>query len=415
MSVIANSVLRNLRDGAWLTAARARRWSVAFLLGYLAFEIVLILTSHKLSDFAGRPVGSDFSSFYSASRLALAGGSPYDQKALYQMEREIFGIGTPYYGFSYPPIFLLLLCPFAVFSYAIAFAAWQLVTFGFYVGSMLVLRKRAGRHLSEDACFLPILAFTAVFVNLVSGQNGFVMAGLFALAFAFLAEQPLMSGFFFGLIAIKPQLGILIPLALLAGRHWKAFGGAAITVMILTATSSAVFGISSWGSFINATVLSRQMILDEGGVGYGKMISVFSAARLLGASLSLSYIAQALVTFCVAVVVAAIWIAKSDHRLAGAFLCLGTLLATPFALDYDMMMLAPAGLMLVSIGIERGFLPYQKSVMAWLWVMPMLARGAVIIKFPFGILSLLFFFVVMLLHHKGDMRKSPDMAGSICQ
>jgi hypothetical protein len=33
-----------------------------------------------------------------------------------------------------------------------------------------------------------------------------------------------------GLLIYKPQLGLLIPVALLAGRHWRAFEGVAVSL-----------------------------------------------------------------------------------------------------------------------------------------------------------------------------------------
>jgi alpha-1,2-mannosyltransferase len=67
----------------------------------------LAVTARGLSDYAGRPLGSDCSSFYAAGRLLLAGHSPYDQAGPRAMEQSLFGAATPFYSFAYPPVFLL--------------------------------------------------------------------------------------------------------------------------------------------------------------------------------------------------------------------------------------------------------------------------------------------------------------------
>ena len=86
-------------DPAWHT-------SVIALVGWIAL-------SDGLSDRNGKPIGTDFSSFYAAGSLVLDGraGDVYNMAAHYAREQQIFGAATPYYGWLYPPIFLLLVGP----------------------------------------------------------------------------------------------------------------------------------------------------------------------------------------------------------------------------------------------------------------------------------------------------------------
>ena len=67
-----------------------------------------IALSDGLIDRNGKPIGTDFSSFYAAGSLALEGHAAafYDMAAHYAREQQIFGAATPYYGWLYPPIFL---------------------------------------------------------------------------------------------------------------------------------------------------------------------------------------------------------------------------------------------------------------------------------------------------------------------
>ena len=103
-----NKAIAIFRDGTWLSAARIRRWAIVATVGTVLFVLFLALTANGLSDFMQRPLGTDFSSFYAAGRLVAAGGDPYDPAALHGMQEAIFGAGTPYYAFAYPPIFLLV-------------------------------------------------------------------------------------------------------------------------------------------------------------------------------------------------------------------------------------------------------------------------------------------------------------------
>lgn len=387
--------LASLRDGRFLTRQRLTIYSAFLLTGFAAAILWIIATAHGLSDYAGRPLGTDFSSFHTAGRLALEGRNPFEQAALYRAEQAAFGNATRYYSFSYPPIFLLPAAALAMLPYATALALWLALTFGFYLAAMAVLRTRFDTESdTEKPLFLLVAAaFPGVFVNLSHGQNGFLAAGLMAMGLALLDRKPLAAGLCFGLLAFKPQLGLLIPFALGADGRWKSFTAAAATVAVLVLTSVMAFGIESWRGFLGAMTFSRQAVLDHDGVGYAKMISVFAAARLWHAPLALAYGVQAIAAVTAILWVMRLWRSSADIRLKGAALCLGTLLVTPFALDYDLMLLAPALALIAAYGRKQGFAPFALSLLTLLWAMPLLSRPIAtvtpILLAPLAILALL--------------------------
>ncbi|MEJ2374266.1 MAG: hypothetical protein P8Y53_21295 [Pseudolabrys sp.] len=65
--------LETLRSGAWLTRERMRLMAIAVLIAAGGGLVYLAATAHGLIDFKGRPLGTDFSSFYAAGSYALAG------------------------------------------------------------------------------------------------------------------------------------------------------------------------------------------------------------------------------------------------------------------------------------------------------------------------------------------------------
>jgi len=388
--------LASIRDGRFLTRQRLTIYSAFLLAGFAVTILWIIVTAHGLNDYAGRPLGTDFSSFHAAGRLALEGRDPFDQTALYRAEQSAFGSATRFYSFSYPPIFLLPAASLAMLPYATALALWLTLTFGFYLAAMAALQASSdAAPLSERPLFLLIAAaFPGVFVNLSHGQNGFLAAGLMTMGLALLDRRPRAAGLCFGLLAFKPQLGILIPFALAAGGRWKSFAAAALTVGVLIAASVMVFGTESWRGFLSAMTFSRQAILEQDGVGYAKMISIFAAARLWHAPLALAYGLQAVVGVAVILLVMRLWGSAADIRLKGAALCLGALLVTPFALDYDLMLLAPALVLVAAEGRKQGFAPFTLSLATLLWAMPLLGRPVAsvtpILLAPLAILALLF-------------------------
>ena len=291
------------------------------------------------------------------------------------MQQAIFGTKTPYYGFSYPPSFLLLARPLAMLPYLPSLAIWQLFTFTIYLWAMTLLKRRFAQTLPKSLFYLCSVAFTAVFVNLTHGQNGFLTAALFAGGLASLGVRPWLAGLFFGLVAYKPQFGLLIPFALAAGAHWRSFAAAAGTVLASAAISSLLFGAGIWPEFFTAAGLSRHVILETGGVGYAKMVSVFAWLRLWHLPLMVAYGGQAIVAVVVIMGSVHLWRSGADPRLQGAALCIGALLVSPFALDYDLMLLAPAIALLAGYELECSTISFGTFSLSALWVTPLYARG----------------------------------------
>ena len=59
---------------------------------------------------------------------------------------------------------------------------------------------------------------------------------------------------------------------------------------------------------------------------------------------------------------------------------------TPYSLDYDLMLLAPAIALLAAEGKKRGFEPYEAAILAVLFLLPIAAREiatATFIPWPF--------------------------------
>ncbi len=367
-----------LRSGAWLTPARVK--VVATIL--LAFSLIAVafvaVTSDGRNDRLGRPLGTDFASFYAAGTLVRDGmaAEPYDRAAEFARERDLFGATTQAYVFPYPPPFLLVAALFATLNYPLALLLWVGAGFAFYLAATTtILRGVLAQANASRLGLLLAAAFPAVLVNIGHGQNGFLTAGLFASALLTLERKPVVAGVLFGLLAYKPQFGLMIPLALAAAGQWRAVASAAATVAVLVAATFAAFGTDAWHAFFAATTFTRTVMLEQGGIDWFKFQSVFSWMRLWGAPITFAYAMQALMFISVAAGIVGLWRSRAHYALKAASLALATLLATPFCFDYDLMLLAPAIAFLAYDGFERGFAPWMKTILATLWIVPLFARS----------------------------------------
>jgi len=432
-------LIENLRTGAWVTRERVRLVTIGLLAAGLLGAVFLVATSDGRNDRFGRPLGTDFSNVYAAGTYVLEGKAtaPFDPATQYARERAIFGTDTPFYGWHYPPFFLGLAALLALLPYGLALLSWQGATLGLYLlairailfaspspvggGSLRRSAEREGGRGGvsgasaspppgslrdptsplqgevKQAWLLPALAFPAVFVNLGHGHNGFLTAALMAAALVSLDRRPWLAGVLFGCLAYKPQFGVLIPLVLIAGGYWRSVAAATVTVAALALAVTLAFGAEVWTAFLASTQFTRTVVLEQGDTGWHKIQSVFSIVRMWGGGVTLGYAAQLAVTLFVAAALVWLWRGRSSFALKAAALAIGTILATPYSLDYDLMLLAPAIAFLAVDGRERGFGPYEKTVLALLWLAPLVTRSvAQATLIPLAVPLMLIAFALML-------------------
>ncbi len=375
-------ILNRYADGSWLTPEFIARltWT-ALGLSFASIALGLTTSSGGLDPF-GRPLGTDFASFWTARRLASQGqaASAYDWGTLREAQRALLGTEL-FYPWSYPPIFLLPMEVFGRLPYLPALLVWQLAT--------LLLAVLAFRSVLPSASALvAALSFPVVLICLGHGQTGFLSGALFLAGVLALPRREVFAGIFFGLLAYKPHLGLLVPIALAAGGYWRAFCSAGLTVALLVGATTAFWGWEIWDAFFRSFKETGTVVLDAGGPGFQKFQSIFAWLRLWGVPSAPAYEVQAVVTTAVAVSCAWIWRRPADLRLKGAALLTGTLLSIPYVLDYDMVILGMALALFVSHGIEHGFRPWAKTMVAVLWLLPA-ARWMLVAVIPVPVVFLL--------------------------
>ena len=394
----------SLRSGDWLTRERIRLVATALLIASAAGFLFLVVTAHGVIDRQGRPLGTDFSNVYAAGTYVLAANpqAPFDPPQQFAREQALFGQSTQFYGWHYPPFFLFVAAALAFMPYSLALAAWQAVTLGLYVLTIGAILKtfspERGEAISRDPLWLVVaLAFPAVLINIGHGQNGFLTAALLGGALVVLDRRPIVAGLLLGLLVYKPQYGLLIPLVLAVSGRWKCFASAAITVALLTLATTLTFGAGVWHAFVASTEFTRTVVLEQGNTGWYKIQSVFSWARMWGAPIPLAYALQGAVILGIGAALVWLWRGAAPYPLKAAALCLATILATPYSFDYDMMVLAPAIAFIAVDGFTRNFGPWEKTLLAALWLMPLVARSvAQISLIPLGVPAMLAIFILIL-------------------
>ena len=215
-----------------------------------------------------------------------------------------------------------------------------------------------------------------------------------------------------GLLAYKPQFGVMIPIALLASQRWNSMATAIATIAALVGLSFVALGGDVWHAFIDSMNFTQVVVLEQGGTGWEKIQSAFSAARNWGADVHTAYAIQIALSTTLAATLAWLWHSDAAFELKASALATASLLATPYVLDYDLVVLAISIAFLVRHGFARGFRDYEISALAAAWIMPLLSRAiAGATGIPLGLIVMLALYGLTLRRAIAD-RTSVQLAAS---
>ena len=116
-----------------------------------------------------------------------------------------------------------------------------------------------------------------------------------------------------------------------------------------------------------------------------------------------AYAIQGSLALLLAASIAWLWHGDAAFELKAAALALASLLATPYVLDYDLVVLAVAIAFFVRHGLRCGFRDYEISLCAAAWLVPLLSRAlAGATGIPLGLIVLLTFYGLVLRRARHD-------------
>jgi alpha-1,2-mannosyltransferase len=316
-------------------------------------------------------VGTDYMVFDTATNLAVHHdlGTLYDGDrftgVLNERFRSSLREALPFRPWIYPPSFLLVLLPFSLFGFYASFGLFQILTAGLLVGSLRI-GAAEGRKAWLIGC--AALLCPAASIEIVSGQNSFLIAALLIAGAGLIDANPVLAGIAFGLLSIKPQFFLLVPVVLLASRAWRASAAALVTIALMAGAAALLFTPRIWTDWFEVIVASTSGTDPrwfENGRAWGE--SVFACVFWLGAGPGLAsamqWIASLLACFCV-------WRAFREpmaFALRTAMLLTAALLAAPHSGGYDLLLLvAASGLLLSQYGQRAGRLDWWLAFFAWM-------------------------------------------------
>lgn len=354
------------------------RRRIPLLIGlFLALVFLIIYIGHLWQEWAPKiarqpllapkvsePVAGDFPAFWTASYLALSGdpAAVYDPQKWGQAEKEMTGTGP--HLWLYPPTGLLMLLPLALMPYFVSLGCWLALTL---TGYLLVIRRIA----QNSFILLWGLTFFGAFENFYFGQNGFLSATLLGGGLLLLDGSPFLGGAILGLLCYKPQMAVLIPLALLAGRRWRSLGGAVASCGSMALASLLIFGGETWSAFFHSIPLTLDNLATHSSWFY-KMPTIFAAARLAGFDPKVAWLLHGLGMLAAVGAIVLVWYRENSMAIRASALVLGVLIFTPHLWYYDLPLLAIPLAWLYREGQTKGWLPGEQLLLLAAWLLPLI-------------------------------------------
>jgi hypothetical protein len=347
----------------------------ALICGTVGLYDVLSLSTAAIG---GPPIGysidllfKDFFVFHAAAVAFFQGklAVVYNTAAITQLQNALYAGRLPYElgfrPFLYPPLWLLDLLPFGLLPLGWAIGTFLAQTAALCAGMLRTL------GLPWNA-ILAILVSPAALWVVIAGQNTFLSVALLYGGLSLLERQPVRAGVLLGLLAYKPQIWLLVPVALLAARAWRPLITMAVTVTALCLVTLLIFGPDFWLAFIAAGrhASTGAAALEMYARVYTHMTSLLAAAKILGLPDGQAMALQlAGAGLAVAVVIWAFACRPSNHART-ALLVSAAFLVSPYTLNYDLLLLMPAAAMLFLEPPASGYRPAERIVYLALWLIP---------------------------------------------
>ena len=342
---------------------KALRVVVLLGIGLTLVHVLIVLQVAFLLTADGDPrtLESDFRVFWASARLLLAG----EPLAPFDLQRLAGEYGSPTDGWMpwlYPPGYLVLVAPFGALPYAMAFLAMTLLS--------LVSLGLAARPFTAGVTPLwaALVLAPACLPALVIGQNSMIwLAVLLAALHALRFGRTTLAGVLIGCLTLKPQLGLMIPFALLAAGQWRTILAATATTLLLAGLPTLVTGAEYWPRLaaILAEHAQRMVTLAptlDLTVGPGFLAA--QAGLSMSTALALQWGLMALAALSVVI----FWrSARVSFDAKAALLLLAILISAPYLWYYEAALMAAAAVFLLRAGILTGH-PAHLALLALVWI-----------------------------------------------
>ena len=346
---VSNGFSGNLADEDRAALQALMLLSCFFFVAVAAAYLLTISWSEPIPrDATSLVVGRDYMNFWMYGRAAATAnpGRFYDP-VLYNQELRTL-LGANYFGhnWSYPPNIMLIAAPFGRLPYLAGLFIWTALGLATF---LLV----AQRTLTDTRVLIALVFSPAAVLCVISGQSSLLTAAIFIASFSCLDTRPLIAGILIGCLSLKPQIGLLFPVLLMASSRWRTFAAAATTTIAIAAATAILFGPQVWIDFVQKGLpIQNQLMVDDRLILAPFMPTSFMNLREAGAGYALAMTVQAGIALLA--ILPVFWAYRFrrnvDPQLLAALFLACSVAAVPYLLSYDLLPLTCAAVFLLATG-----------------------------------------------------------------
>jgi hypothetical protein len=215
----------------------------------------------RIAHFVEQPYDSDFRLNYVAAKIGLT----YGWSHIYDLdlEQRVMAEVTPYangintmHNYVTPPLLAWIHVPFTLLSVPAGYVAWVIFTTALLVGAWALVCPGTG--LGRVTLLLIALALWPMYYAFTIGQTVMVTIACLAACWWFLERARFAAAGTVLAVAlfIKPQLILLLPLALLVSGRWRPvlyFAAASAALAALSLVTLGPHGIATYESSVSYT------------------------------------------------------------------------------------------------------------------------------------------------------------------
>jgi len=321
-----------------------------------------------MMDRAGNIKFQDFLQFYISSRLIAQGRTNrlFDQGIasgeLQTIVQQPTRVRLPT---VYGPQVSLLFVPLARFPFLVAASVWIAISVPLFFSCISRLgkfcpnlRPYPGIVATSAICFPPFFHF------FLRGQISVLLLACFTAAFlALRSGNDWLAGAALGLLVFKPQFLVAIPLVLLLSCAWRALSGLVISVCAHITLTWTYFGTAVMRAYFDTLWhIPRWIGTAEPGMAQAQMHSLRSFWALLVPWPTVALVLYILSSTVVLIIAAASWKSRGDLALRFSSLIFAAILINPHLFVYDLLVLAPALLLLADWALGHANHPASAPV-----------------------------------------------------
>jgi hypothetical protein len=315
------------------------------------------LSTHGLLDRHGLVKGTDFVHFYVLGWLALQhqGTALYNTVLQATIAQQIVPGAQPLYFVAlYGPQVSLLFGLLARLPYGWALVVWSLVSGMVYAACCFAIWKSCPRLKGRGLTVIILaIAYPAFFHLIAWGQTSAPALACFTLAYlALRSNRQFAAGIAIGLLIYKPQLQLLAVLLFLFSGEWSAVAGALLSAVAELSIGWIYYGTVVMRDYVDALWHLQNVLpyLEPRPYTVHCLRAFWSMLIPVAALATILYVISAGV---VLVVTISVWRSKSGLSLRFSAMLLATVLIAPHLTIYDLVVLAPAFLLLSDLSLSE--------------------------------------------------------------